>query len=112
MRWFVLWLGVALLAVGLWSHYRAGKLADEWERQNQAELAKVPSREAEARANPRRVMLTYSRPADPTDAALSNGEFYLFFPPAVWDVSGGVVIASGVAIGVLLRRRKRGEAAI
>ena len=52
MRWFVLWLGVALLAVGLWSHYRAGKLADEWERQNQAELAKVPSREAEARTTP------------------------------------------------------------
>ncbi len=107
MRWFVLWLGVALLAVGLWSHYRTGKLADEWERQNQAELAKVPLREAEARANPDRAIITYRRPADPSDAAISNGEFYLLFPPLVWDAAAGVVIAGGIAIGLYLKKRNK-----
>jgi len=107
MRWVILVIGVLVLGIGLFAQYRDNVLEQQWEKENQEELRQSKVREEQAKADPGRAVVIYSRPEDPRIQAIENGELYLGLQPVFIYLVGGVVVVVGAVLAWMMRRPKK-----
>lgn len=106
MRWLLLILGILVLVIGVVAHFRQASLANEYQEQEREAQRQATIREAQARENPGRPIVTYEEPEDPSGKAFLQGEFYLMFPAIVWLLAGAFVTILGLAVLLVSRRGK------